>query len=855
MLFKSCKKILNSFLKRFSSSEFFLKKANHMALEINKKEEFFIKMDDETLSNHTKILKYKIKNGASINDNEIIVETFAMVREASRRILKMRHFDVQLIGGLALHHGLIAEMRTGEGKTLTATLPAVLNALTGEPVHIVTVNDYLANRDSESMAKLYIFLGLTVGCLINGQNNKQRRKEYSNDIVYGTNNEFGFDYLRDNMEISLKDLVQRGLGYAIIDEADSVLIDEARTPLIISGPSEDNSEYYILSNKVAQTISKDGFEIDEKNHTSYITDAGYDEINKMLQADGVLRENENVFDPKFIPLVHHISQSLKAIHAFKLNHDYLVKNNKVMIVDEFTGRTMDGRRYSDGLHQALEAKEGVKVNGESHTIASTTFQNYFRLYKKISGMTGTAMTEKEEFSQIYRLNICCIPTNLPVIRDDKDDDIYATLQEKYEAVVKLIKECHAIQQPVLVGTVSIERSEIISDMLKKENIKHQVLNARYNEQEADIIAQAGMPSGITIATNMAGRGTDIKLGGNEELLAESMKISIEEAQKIVDANKDIVVKAGGLYVIGTERHESRRIDNQLRGRCGRQGDHGSSKFFLSLEDDLMRIFGTDRAKNLLRTLGLKNGESITHPWISGGIRKAQKKVEARNFEIRKGVLKYDDVLNSHRKVIFNYRNLVLHADNYEKIFMLIEQTYIKVNNQILSSVLINGNLNSFVDGVIFDSIKIQLKDVYNIDTISEVEKYLKNDTMHASQVLESINKKIKEILCNKFADLNDNEDYAIEKRIWLNIIDTLWKEHLLTMDYLKQVVNLRAFAQKDSFTEYCKEGYELFSILRTEIALELIKKLSHLSVIHQNNNIGSNDDAVTPKNVMPVSFI
>jgi len=839
MFLKSCKNFISSIINKFSTSEIFLKKAHSIVFEINSKEEFFTQMNNDALSNYINILKNKIKNGSSINDNEIIAESFAMTREASRRIMGMRHFDVQLIGGLALHYGFIAEMKTGEGKTLTATLPAILNTLSGEPVHIITVNDYLATRDSEFMSKLYNFFGITVGCIISGKNNKQRREAYSKDIVYGTNNEFGFDYLRDNMEISLKDVVQRGLSYAIIDEADSVLIDEARTPLIISGPSEDNSNDYILSNKIAHSISKTGFEIDEKNHTAYITDSGYDEINEILHKDNILSENENIFDSQYIPLVHHISQSLKAIHAFKKDHDYIVKDKKVMIVDEFTGRVMDGRRYSDGLHQALEAKENVKIHGESHTIASTTFQNYFRLYKKISGMTGTAITEKEEFAQIYRLNICSIPTNLPVIRIDKEDDIYATLNEKYNAVVELIKECHKKQQPVLVGTVSIERSEIISELLKKTNIKHQVLNARYHEQEANIIAQAGMPGAITIATNMAGRGTDIKLGGNEELLSESNKISIEEAKEIVNENKKIVTNSGGLYVIGTERHESRRIDNQLRGRSGRQGDPGSSKFFLSLEDDLMRIFGTDKAKNL---------------WISSGIRKAQKKVEARNFDIRKNVLKYDDVLNNHRKVIFNYRNLVLHADNYEKIFSLIEQTYTKVNNQILTNVLINGNLNSFVDTIIFNSIKVQLKEIYNIDSIPEIDEYLKTDMMHANEVLNILNAKAREILHNKFSDLNDDEDYAIEKQIWLNIIDTLWKEHLLTMDYLRQVVNLRSFAQKDSFTEYCKEAYELFTNLRSEIAFNLIKRLSHLSIIHNNTNNSDQNDVV-PKEIMPVSFL
>jgi preprotein translocase subunit SecA len=829
MIIKTINKVIHS----FSKSEAFLKKAKSIVNEINSKESFFEKMTNEELSNYTQILKDKLKNEKTINDKEIIVESFALVREASKRILKMRHFDVQLIGGLVLHHVWIAEMKTGEGKTLTSTLPAFLNALSGNPVHIVTVNDYLARRDSEAMSKLYNFLGMTVGCVTSGQRAKEKREAYNCDIVYGTNNEFGFDYLRDNMELSIKDLCQRGLGYAIIDECDSVLIDEARTPLIISGPADDKGNLYEISNKIAQKVT--GYEVDEKNHSAYLNDKGYDEVNDMLIEEGLIQEGENVFDSRYIPLLHHISQSLKAIHIFKINHNYIVRNKQVMIVDEFTGRVMEGRRYSDGLHQALEAKEGVEIHAENHTIASTTFQNYFRLYKKISGMTGTAYTEKEEFFQIYNLNICQIPTNVPVKRKDEDDEIYASLNEKYEALVKLIKERHQAQQPILVGTVSIERSEIVSSLLKKEGIPHQVLNARYHEQEAEIIAQAGMPSAITIATNMAGRGTDIKLGGNEEIIAKNKKISLEEAEKIVAENKEIVIKAGGLYVIGTERHESRRIDNQLRGRSGRQGDPGCSKFFLSLEDDLMRIFGTDKAKNMLKALGLKHGESITHPWISRAIQKAQKKVEERNFEIRKSVLRYDDVLNNHRKAIFNKRNLILKAESYDEIFSLIEQNYIKANHKIIESVVRNKNyLSSFIDKVIFEQIKIRFSDLYNVETIEKAEEYLEKDMIRGEQLLNFMNEKAKSVLHNKFKDLNENEDYSIEKRIWLAVIDGFWREHLLKMDYLRQVINLRAFAQKDPFTEYAKEAFDLFIELRNDISQTLIKKLVNLHVMHEN---------------------
>ena len=826
-------KVINKVIHSFSKSEAFLKKSKNIVERINQKESFFEKMEDSELSNYTQILKDKLRNGKTVYDKDIVVEGFALVREASKRVLKMRHFDVQLIGGLVLHHGWIAEMKTGEGKTLTSTLPAFLNALTGEPVHIVTVNDYLARRDSEFMSKLYNFLGMAVGCVTGGQKSKEKREAYNCDITYGTNNEFGFDYLRDNMELSVKDLCQRGLGYAVIDECDSVLIDEARTPLIISGPADDQGDLYAISNKIAQKVT--GYEVDEKNHSAYLNDKGYDEVNEMLIEEGIIESGENVFDSKHIPLLHHISQSLKAIHVFKINHNYIVRKGQVMIVDEFTGRVMDGRRYSDGLHQALEAKENVEIHGENHTIASTTFQNYFRLYKKISGMTGTAYTEKEEFFQIYDLNICQIPTNMPICRIDEDDEIYASLQEKYEAMIQLIKERHEAKQPILVGTVSIERSEVVSELLKNEGIPHQVLNARYHQQEAEIIAQAGAPSAITIATNMAGRGTDIKLGGNEEIIAKNNKISLEEAVKIVAENKEIVMKAGGLYVIATERHESRRIDNQLRGRSGRQGDSGRSKFFLSLEDDLMRIFGTDKAKNMLKALGLKHGEAITHPWISRAIQKAQKKVEERNFEIRKSVLRYDDVLNNHRKAIFHQRNLILNADSYDKIFALIESNYIKANHQILESVLRNKNyLTSFIDKVIFEQIRIRFHDLYNVEKIEAAEEYLEKDMIRGEQLLNLMNEKAKSILHNKFKDLNDDEDYSIEKRIWLAVIDGFWKEHLLKMEYLRQVINLRAFAQKDPFTEYAKEAFDLFIELRSDISQTLIKKLVNLHVMLEN---------------------
>jgi preprotein translocase subunit SecA len=871
-------KFLDKVLHYFSSSGGFIRKSKKIVEMINEKEDFFSKMSDEEIKNYVPIIKKKFFDSSqNLFDNEIISDSFALTREASKRTLGMRHFDVQLIGGLALHFGMIAEMKTGEGKTLTATLPAVLNAISGNKVHIITVNDYLAKRDQEEMSKIYNFLGLSSDSILGFKNHKERKKAYEASIVYGTNNEFGFDYLRDNMEISLEDIIQSGLHFAIIDEADSVLIDEARTPLIISGPSQDMIENYKIANEVIFSLDKKFLEINEKENNVTILDEGYEEIEKFLheknffsKTDSEKKEesvfenlkdvSENsfvvsgddesekvsLFDSKNLSLLHHINASAKAHYLFKKDKDYIVRGGKVMIVDEFTGRVMDGRRFSDGLHQALEAKEGLKIQGENQTIASTTFQNYFRLYKRISGMTGTAYTEKEEFKEIYNLKICCVPTNAPVIRKDLDDEIYAGLDEKNAAIIKEIKDAHSKKQPILVGTVSIEKSEALSEMLKKEGIRHHVLNAKHHEQEAKIISEAGLPGGVTIATNMAGRGTDIKLGGSEEIEKQNNpKLSNEEIKKIVEQRRKEVVDAGGLYVIGTERHESRRIDNQLRGRSGRQGDPGKSKFFLSLDDDLMRIFGTDKAKNLLKTLGLKEGEAIFHPLISRAIARSQKKVEARNADIRKNILQYDNILNVHRTIIFKYRNLILHADSGFKIFDLLRQVYQKANQKILKNHLQKGeDMGAFVDKDIFEFVKKDLFEIYGEFDLHAIDEKLDQETIRASEIAEFVNEKVKEIFSKKLeisfeetetedsvkTDNLDSEinDYLMEKQIWLKTIDEFWRQHLLSMEYLRQIVVTKSFAQKDPLMEYTNEAYELFQDLMEKIEMNFLKKLINL---------------------------
>ncbi|HTC82715.1 MAG TPA: preprotein translocase subunit SecA, partial [Rhizomicrobium sp.] len=638
--------------------------------KINALEPKFAAMSDAELAGMTPAFRERLEKGETLDD--LLPEAFAVVREAAKRTLGQRHFDVQLVGGMVLHRGNISEMKTGEGKTLVATLPVYLNALAGEGVHVVTVNDYLARRDSEWMGQIYRFLGMSVGVIVHGLVDSERKAAYGADITYGTNNEFGFDYLRDNMKYSLDAMTQRGHVYAIVDEVDSILIDEARTPLIISGPTEDQSETYRQVDAVMGALVKEDYELDEKSRQVSLTELGNEHMAQMLKAAGLLPHGD-LYDTENITIVHHVNQALKAHLLFQRDKDYIVKNDQVVIIDEFTGRMMEGRRYSEGLHQALEAKENVQVQPENVTLASITFQNYFRLYDKLAGMTGTALTEASEFMDIYKLDVLEIPTNLPVARKDQDDEVYRTADEKNEAIIKLIMECRGRDQPVLVGTTSIEKSEHLSDILKKRKIPHNVLNARYHEQEAYIVAQAGVPGAVTIATNMAGRGTDIQLGGNAEMRIKSELAAVtddyergtksDEIRAEVNVKKQKAIAAGGLYMIGTERHESRRIDNQLRGRSGRQGDPGGSKFFLSLQDDLMRIFGSERMDSILTKLGLEPGEAITHPWVNKALEKAQQKVEARNFEIRKNILKYDDVLNDQRKVIFEQRREIMSSDD------------------------------------------------------------------------------------------------------------------------------------------------------------------------------------------------
>src|SRR5512135_1115701 len=653
-----------------SANERKLRPFSARVAEINALEPKYAAMTDAQLRELTPAFKERLTKGESLDD--LLIEAFAVVREGGRRVLNMRHFDVQLIGGMVLHYGNIAEMKTGEGKTLVATLPVYLNALAGEGVHVVTVNDYLAKRDAEWMGQIYKFLGLSVGCIVHGLTDDERKTSYNADVTYGTNNEFGFDYLRDNMKYSIATMSQRGHSFAIVDEVDSILVDEARTPLIISGPTDDLTAMYVAVDAMVPELVKADYELDEKTRNVTLTETGNEHMVELLRAAGLL-ETGDLYDIENISIVHHVNQALKAHKVFQKDRDYIVKSDKVIIIDEFTGRMMEGRRYSEGLHQALEAKEKVEVQPENVTLASITFQNYFRLYDKLAGMTGTAMTEAAEFMDIYKLDVMEVPTNLPVKRVDADDEVYRTADEKNEAIIKLVESCRKKGQPVLVGTTSIEKSEHLSELLKKRKVKHNVLNARYHEQEATIVAQAGVSGAVTIATNMAGRGTDIQLGGNADMRirferggvideAERARRS-EEMRSEILVDKEKVIAAGGLYIVGTERHESRRIDNQLRGRSGRQGDPGASKFFLSLQDDLMRIFGTERMDSVLARLGLEKGEAIAHPWVNKALEKAQQKVEARNFEMRKNILKYDNVLNDQRKVIFEQRREIMSADD------------------------------------------------------------------------------------------------------------------------------------------------------------------------------------------------
>ena len=800
-----------------SSNQQELDKIQNIILSINDKENEIKSLSESDIKEKTFNFKKNAQTG-SLNISEIIPEAFALVRESAKRTLGERHYDVQLAGGLILHNGKIAEMKTGEGKTLVSTLPAYLNALTGKGVHIVTVNDYLAKRDSEWMGKVFNYLGVSTGCITNNLSDAERKENYSCDITYATNNELGFDYLRDNMKYELEEMVQRTHNFCIVDEVDSILIDESRTPLIISGKLEDKATLYITSNELINRLQKNDYELDEKNKNAILTDIGIDKIEKLAIQKGILKNN-NFYDPANLDLVHHVNQALKSNLLFKKDTDYIIRNGKVQIIDEFTGRVLEGRRFSDGLHQAIEAKENVKVEEENQTLASITYQNYFRLYKKLAGMTGTAMTEAEEFYDIYKLSVVSIPTNKKMLRRDFNDQIFRTENEKYNAITKKIIECNIKGQPTLVGTTSIEKSEKISALLNEKKIKHNVLNAKQHEQEAQIIAEAGKTGAVTIATNMAGRGTDIKLGGNKDYIKDGQKVDSKEFKK----DESLVKNLGGLFIIGTERHESRRIDNQLRGRAGRQGDPGSTIFFISLKDELMRIFGGDSIDGMLKKLGLKENESIDHPWINKAMERAQKKVEGRNFDIRKTLIKFDDVMNDQRQVIFSQRLKILKEKNISDILKdFFEEILKDLNIAKLNYQKTNDN-------------KKYLTDIKNITGNSISDDQIIDD---AGIKEGEFNKKMTGLFSAKRKSrielIGDEQNNNLEKKIFLQIIDFSWRSHLQYLEQLRQVIGLRQYGQKDPLSEFKKEAFVLFEGLLAKIKNDLIKFLLNLNIVLPN---------------------
>jgi preprotein translocase subunit SecA len=816
-----------------------LKKYASAVEAINALEPEVAALTDEQLRARTEEFRKRLADGETLDD--LLPEAFASVREAAKRTLHQRHFDVQLMGGMVLHEGRIAEMKTGEGKTLVATLPVYLNALAGRGVHVVTVNDYLAKRDAAWMGAVYKFLGLTVGTIEHELNDAQRKAQYACDVTYGTNNEFGFDYLRDNMKFTDAEMVQRGHYYAIVDEVDSILIDEARTPLIISGPLDDRSDFYTTIDVFIPQLTAEDFELDEKTRHVTLTEAGNEHVEQLLNEAGLLKGN-SLYDVENVSVVHHVQQALRAHKLFLRDRDYIVKNDEVVIIDEFTGRMMSGRRYSEGLHQALEAKEHVAIQPENQTLATITFQNYFRLYEKLAGMTGTALTEAEEFMDIYGLDVVEVPTNKPMIRNDEDDEVYRSAQEKYRAIIELIKDAQKRGQPMLVGTTSIEKSELLSELLKKDKVPHNVLNARYHEQEAHIIAQAGVPGSVTIATNMAGRGTDIQLGGNPEMLLEDWlaaekqkdkEPTPEEVEKKrteiaadVDKKKQQALDAGGLFVIGTERHESRRIDNQLRGRSGRQGDPGRSHFFLSLEDDLMRIFGSERMDGMLRTLGLKENEAIVHPWINKALEKAQGKVEARNFDIRKNLLKYDDVMNDQRKAIFDQRReLLSDADLNETIAGMRRDLVDDMVAQHIPE-------KSYAEQWDIAGLKEAVQNIFGLDlpiTDWAAEEGIAEDEIH-----ERLLKATDEAAAKKAAQFGPQIMRQIERAVLLQTLDGLWREHLVTLEHLRQVIGLRGYGQRDPLNEYKSESFTLFEQMLAHLREAVTGQLMHVELAQQD---------------------
>ncbi|MBJ6124086.1 preprotein translocase subunit SecA [Microvirga splendida] len=813
-------------------------------------------LSDDQLRARTEDFKAQLAAGKTLDD--ILVPAFATVREAAKRTLGQRHFDVQLIGGMVLHEGSIAEMRTGEGKTLVATLPVYLNALSGKGVHVVTVNDYLAKRDSEWMGQIYRFLGMSVGVIVHGLDDAERAQAYASDITYGTNNEYGFDYLRDNMKYEMAQMVQRGHNFAIVDEVDSILVDEARTPLIISGPLDDRSELYNAIDVVIPRLDKSDYELDEKQRSVSLTEDGTEKIEGLLREIGLLKEGD-LYDAQNATLVHHMNQALRAHTLFQRDKDYIVRNGEVVIIDEFTGRMMQGRRYSEGLHQALEAKEKVQVQPENQTLASITFQNYFRLYDKLGGMTGTAATEADEFMEIYNLEVVEIPTNRPVSRIDDDDEVYRTVEERYQAVIRDIEESSAKGQPILVGTTSIEKSEHLAELLIKDGYtlidfenpqaleplyrdaragrgtKHfAVLNARFHEQEAFIVAQAGVPGAITIATNMAGRGTDIQLGGNAKMRIERELVGVEGEERArrekeildeVASFKEKALAAGGLYVLGTERHESRRIDNQLRGRSGRQGDPGRSKFYLSLQDDLMRIFGSDRMDGMLQKLGLKEGEAIIHPWINKAIERAQAKVEARNFDIRKNILKYDNVMNDQRKVVFEQRKEFMAQES-------VRETIDDMRHGVIEDIVARAiPEQAYAEQWDVEGLKNNVINFLNLDL--PIEEWAKEEGIADDEIRERITKAADEAYAQRIeANSAEVMDY-VEKQVLLQSLDHLWREHLVTLDHLRQVIGWRGLAQRDPLNEYKSEAFELFNGLIGHLREQVTGQLMRIQVVFQ----------------------
>ncbi|GBQ93344.1 preprotein translocase subunit SecA [Gluconobacter albidus] len=817
-----------------SANDRTLKAYQRRVPEINALEPAVQALSDEQLRQKTVEFRERLEKGETLDG--LLAEAFAVCREASRRVLGKRHFDVQLIGGMVLHGGRIAEMRTGEGKTLVATLAVYLNALSGKGVHVVTVNDYLARRDAEEMSVLYSFLGLTTGVIIPNLSDGERREAYAADITYGTNNEFGFDYLRDNMKYSLADMVQRPFNHAIVDEVDSILIDEARTPLIISGPADDSSDLYrSVDDVVVKLVEEpDVYDKDEKLRSVTLTEEGSHRVEELLAQAGVLQEG-GLYDIHNVAVVHHVQQSLRAHTLFTRDVDYIVREGKVVIIDEFTGRMMDGRRYSDGLHQALEAKEHVEIQQENQTLASITFQNYFRLYPKLSGMTGTAMTEADEFAEIYHLDVVEIPTNLPVQRIDTDDEVYLTAAEKFNAVADLIRDIHKTGQPILVGTTSIEKSEYLSHILTQRGIPHNVLNARQHEKEAIIVAQAGAPGAITIATNMAGRGTDIKLGGNIEMLVKASIEHVEDEAQRTAVEQDIresieehheeVHKAGGLYVIGTERHESRRVDNQLRGRSGRQGDPGNSRFFLSLEDDLIRIFASDRMGAMMQKMGLKEGEAIVHPWLNKALEKAQKRVEARNFDMRKNTLKYDDVMNDQRKEVYAQRREYMATEDLSGVIAELREHTIED--------LVHAHIpeKSFAEAWDTEGLAKDVSRILNLDL--PIADWAKEDGMDSEGVIERIQAEAAKAQAARTANMGPELMRLIEKQVVLTTFDAVWKEHLHGLDQLRQGIGLRAYGQRDPLNEYKQEAFQMFTAMLDDMRVRVTETMCRIQAVSE----------------------